>query len=143
MMNRRNLFLLAVLALTSVLPACSTVSQIDFSPGLKSTLATLPKGSVVVIIDPAGKSTLADSEGKVAVPCKPPQHVMEGERQIAKTDKSTCAGLQKGYVVETINSEAVIRSFPNPHGCLYCYTRKTAGGYEQICRPNGCEFTGH
>ena len=143
-MNVQYQLLIAVLGLVSVLSACSTASHVDFSPGLKSTLATLPKDSVVVIIDPQGKSLLADSEGKLATPCNPPERTVKGEKQVAITDNSTCAGLQKGYFVETISSEAVLKSFPNPHGCLYCYTRKNASNvYEQICRPTGCETTGH
>lgn len=143
-MSARYQLLIVVLGLTSLLSACSKESHVEFSPGLKSTLAKLPKDLVVVIIDPQGKSLLADSEGKLATPCSPPGRVVKGERQAAVIDKSTCAGLQKGYFGEAIHSEAVLRSFPNPHGCSYCYTRKSADGtYEQVCRPNGCEMTGH
>lgn len=143
-MKIRFRLLSAILVLTSGLPGCTQASDIEFSPGLRSTIAKLPKDSVVVIITPEGKSFFTDSEGKLATPCKPPQRVVKNEKQVAITDKSTCTGLQKGYSVETINPEAVVKSFPNPHGCLYCYTRKNiAGVYEQICRPNGCETVGH
>lgn len=142
---RRRLLSIVLVVFTSMLPGCTQASDIEFSSGLKSTISKLPKDSVVVIITPEGKSFFSDSDGKLATPCKPPQRSVKNEnKQIAITDKSTCTGLQKGYSVETISPEAVIKSFPNPHGCLYCYTRKNiAGVYEQICRPTGCETLGH
>lgn len=134
----------AILLLMIVLLGCTQASDIEFNSGLKSTINNLSKDSVVVIITPEGKSFFTDSDGKLATPCKSPQRIVKNEKQIATIDKSTCTGLQKGYSVETISPDAVIKSFPNPHGCSYCYTRKNiAGVYEQICRPNGCESLGH
>lgn len=143
-MKIRFRLLSTILVLTGVLPGCTQASDIEFSSGLKSTIGKLSKDSVVVIITPEGKSFFVDSDGKLATPCKPPQRIVKNEKQIATVDKSTCTGLQKGYSVETITPEAVIKSFPNPHGCSYCYTRKNiAGVYEQICRPTGCETVQH
>ena len=143
-MNVRQLFLMTVLVLSGALTACSTMHNADFSPGLEATLATLPKDVVVLIIGPGGKSWFVDRDGKPATPCHPPGFVKKDDRQIAITDKHTCTGLEKGYFVDTIHSDAVIRSFPNPHGCWYCYTRSNLGGtYQEICRPLGCESTGH
>ena len=144
MMNVRSQLLVAVLGLVGVLSACSTVSHVEFSPGLKSKLATLPKDSVVVIVGPQGESLFADSNGKLATPCTPPVRVEKDGKQVAVTDKSTCIGLQKGYFLEAINTETVIKSFSNPHGCKFCRMRPRAGGtLEQICKPDGCEFGGH
>lgn len=137
MMNVRHKLLLTILGLMSGLSACSTVSHIEYSSGLKSRLATLPKDSVVVIFDPNGMSLFADSDGKLATPCNPPTRVMKGETQVAITDKSTCTGLQKGFVIETLHSSTVIKSFANPHPC-FCFTRGGTATTEQICRPVGC-----
>lgn len=131
-----------ILILAGILSACSTVTHVNFSSGLKARLAEIPKDSAVVIIDPQGKSVLADTNGKLATPCTLPEHVLKGDRQVAVISKSTCTGLQKGYFVEQIVSETVIKSFPNPHGCLFCITRKTAGGAEQVCKQDGCETQG-
>lgn len=143
-MKIRHNLLSTIIVMASVLPGCTQAGEVEFSTGLRSTITKLSKDSVVLIITPDGKSFFTDADGKLATPCKPPQLIVKNEKQIATTDKSTCTGLQKGYSVEAINPDAVIKSFPNPHGCLYCYTRKNiAGVYEQICRPTGCETKGH
>ena len=140
-MNTRRQLLVAALGLIGMLSACNKAPHdVDFSPGLKSTI---PKDSVVVIIDPKGRSVFTDSEGKRAAACTLPELVVKGDTQAAVVTKSTCIGLQKGHYTEQIISDAVIKSFPNPHGCSFCFTRKTVTGAEQICKPDGCESTKH
>lgn len=135
-MHVRNQWLMAGAGLLIALSACTRLTQVEFSPGLKSTLATLPKESVVLIIDPDGKSVLADSDGTLATPCTLPVMAVKDGKQVAVMDESTCVGFRNGYHVGEIISQTVIRSFSNPEKCKYCYT--TEDPTEQICRPTGC-----
>lgn len=142
-MKIRLRLLSMALVLTSGLLGCthvSKISDIEFSPGLKSTLGKLPEDSAVIILTPEGKSFFTNTEGKLASPCTAPRRVERDGKQIAIIEKSTCIGLKEGYFVESVNSEAILKTFRNPHGCLYCYMRKNIDGvYEQVCRPNGCD----